>query len=77
MATKKKTTHAPSAPAMSKEEQIGFHKGAVDTLLKERQEMVKIVTVVDQLLKAHVTALHHLGVKITQQKSKSLEKSLK
>lgn len=73
MVTKKET----ATPHMNKEEQIGFHKGAVDTLLKERQEMVKIVTIVDQLLKAHVMALKQLGVSITQQKSENLEKSLK
>lgn len=66
-----------SASKMSKEEQIGFHKGVIDTLLKERQEMVRIVTIIDQLIKAHMTALKQQGVNITQKQSESLEKSLK
>jgi hypothetical protein len=61
----------------SREEQIGFHKGSINTLLKEREEMVKIVTIVDQLLKAHMMALQKLGVKITQKSTENLEKSLK
>lgn len=52
---------------VSKEEQIGFHKGSITTLLKEREEMVKIVTIVDSLLKAHLDALQKLGVNIQVQ----------
>ena len=62
---------------VKKDEQIGFHKGAIDTLLKERQEMVRIITVIDQLLKAHAGALHQLGVKISQGREEKLEKALK
>ena len=51
---------------MSKDEQIGFHKGALDSLLKERQELYRLLTIVDQLIKAHAGALQKLGVKITQ-----------
>jgi len=61
---------------MSKEEQIGFHKGALDTLIKERQELYRLLTIVDALLKAHVQALHQLGVKITKQEEQKLEKKL-
>lgn len=51
---------------MNKDEQTGFHKGVVDTLLKERQEMVKIIQIVDSLLKAHIEALKKLGVDISK-----------
>ena len=61
---------------MPKEEQIGFHKGALDTLIKERQELYRLLTIVDTLLKAHVQALHHLGVKITKKEEKGLEKKI-
>ncbi len=47
---------------VSKEEQIGFHKGSLSTLAKERQEMHKIVNVVEQLMQMHVKALQELGV---------------
>jgi len=51
----------------SKEEQIGFHKGALSTLAKERQEMAKIIQVVEQLMQMHVTALKELGVDLQKQ----------
>ncbi len=46
----------------SKDEQVGFHKGALSTLAKEREEMLKILNVVEQLMKLHVKALKELGV---------------
>lgn len=46
----------------SKEEQIGFHKGALSTLAKERQEMAKIIAIVEQLMQMHIAALKELGV---------------
>lgn len=51
-----------NAGGMSKEEQIGFHKGALSTLAKEREEMKKILTIVEQLMQMHVKALKDLGV---------------
>lgn len=59
---KKKTTEK----APKKDEQIGFHKGAITTLLKERQEIVKMLQIVDTLLKAHFNELQKLGVKVTK-----------
>jgi len=49
---------------MAKDEEIGFHKGAISTLLKERQELIRMIQVVDALLKAHSDALQKLGVRI-------------
>ncbi len=49
---------------MANEETIGFHKGAVDTLLKERQELSKILSIVEHYLKAHIEELKKLGVDI-------------
>lgn len=46
----------------SKDEQIGFHKGALATLAKERQELLKMVSVVEQIMQMHVKALQELGV---------------
>jgi hypothetical protein len=66
---------------ISKDEQIGFHKGALNTLAKERQEFTKIIGIVDSLLKAHIQALKELGVDITkaapENPSEGLEKSIK
>lgn len=47
---------------VSKDEQIGFHKGALSTLAKERQEMTKILQIVEQLMQMHIKSLKELGV---------------
>jgi hypothetical protein len=79
-------TAAPRAGGASKDEQIGFHKGALSTLAKEREEMLKILTIVEQLMQMHVAALKELGVdleRIAKQaaaksgKSAPLEKQLR
>ncbi len=46
----------------SKDEQIGFHKGALTTLAKEREEMIKILQIVEQLMQMHIKGLKDLGV---------------
>jgi len=48
----------------SKDEQIGFHKGSLAVLAKEREEMSKIVSIVEQLMQAHIKALQDLGVDV-------------
>ncbi len=47
-----------------KDEEIGFHKGALSTLVKEREELVKTLNVVEQLMKLHIKALADLGVDV-------------
>jgi len=49
---------------MSKEEQIGFHKGAIQTLINERNELVRIINVTESLLKAHLEELKKLGINL-------------
>lgn len=51
----------------SKQEQIGFHKGALSTLAKEREEMAKILNIVEQLMQMHIKALKELGVDLAAQ----------
>ena len=48
--------------SVSKDEQIGFHKGSLATLAKEREEMQKILAIVEQLMQMHIRALKDLGV---------------
>ncbi len=55
---------------MNKDEQIGFHKGALSTLAKERQEMARIIGIVEQLMQMHVQALQELGVDLTKEAAK-------
>jgi len=47
---------------VSKEEQIGFHKGALSTLAKEREEMLRILQIVEQLMQMHIKGLKDLGI---------------
>jgi len=56
------------SPGMSKEEEIGYHKGSVNTLANERNELLKMVQVVEALVQAHLKRLEELGVKITKKK---------
>lgn len=59
---------------MVHEEEIGFHKGAISTLIKERQELTKILSIVDALLKAHIDALKKLGIDITKPVAEAAKK---
>jgi UDP-N-acetylglucosamine enolpyruvyl transferase len=52
---------------VSKEEQIGFHKGALSTLAKEREELLKMVNIVEQLMQMHIKSLKELGVDLEAQ----------
>lgn len=54
----------------NKSEQIGFHKGSLTTLAKERQELVKIINITEQLMQMHINALKELGVNLEEQKKK-------
>ena len=58
----------------SKDEQIGFHKGALTTLAKEREEMLKILSIVEQLMQMHVKGLQELGVDLQQEAQKTRAK---
>jgi thiaminase len=56
---------------MTNDEQIGFHKGSLATLAKEREELVKIVRITEQLMEAHVKALKELGVDLEAEAKKA------
>ena len=62
------------AEEMNKDEQIGFHKGSIATLAKEREELVKIVGIVEQLIQAHSESLKKLGVDLEAQAKEMQEK---
>ena len=63
---------------VNKDEQIGFHKGALTTLAKEREELGRIVGIVEQLMQMHLKALKDLGVDLAKQakKRQKLEQKL-
>lgn len=55
-------------PKISKEEEIGFHKGALNTLVAERNELFKMLQNVEAIMQAHLKRLEELGIKIEQAK---------
>lgn len=59
---------------MEKEETIGFHKGSLSTLIKEREELSRIISIVDQLIQAHQKALSDLGVNLEKKSNQVEEK---
>jgi len=66
------------AKDINKDEQIGFHKGALTTLAKEREEMLKILSIVEQLMQMHIKSLKELGVDLQKEaKPKKIEDSLR
>jgi len=62
---------------MNKDEQRGFHKGALSTLSKEREELARILSIVEQLMQLHVGALKDLGVDVSKQEVKQPVKKKK
>ncbi len=60
-------------PEISREEEIGIHKGALNTLLAERNELIKMVANVEVIMQAHIARLKELGVEIKVQQPKEEE----
>lgn len=58
---------------MAKEEQIGFHKGSLATLAKEREELIRLINITEQLMQAHIKALKELGVDLEAEAKKAQE----
>ncbi|MCB9361994.1 hypothetical protein H6504_01030 [Candidatus Woesearchaeota archaeon] len=56
---------------ISKDEQIGIHKGALSTLAKEREELMRLVGICEQLMQMHLKGLKELGVDIEAQAKES------
>ncbi len=52
---------------MSNEEKMGFHKGSLATLTKEREEMLRILQIVEQLMQMHIKELKDMGVDLVAQ----------
>ena len=62
-ALNKATEEKPTQPQPSSEE-IGFHKGSLNTLVAERNELLKMVGNVEAIMKAHIEKLKELGVEM-------------
>ena len=55
-------------PKMPKDVEVGFHQGAITTLVNERNEIVRMVSNVEAIIQAHVKRLEELGVKVQRNK---------
>lgn len=51
-------------PKIPKETEIGFHQGALNTLVNERNELVRMIQQIESVMQAHIKRLEELGVKI-------------
>lgn len=58
------------AKEMPKQEQIGYHKGSLAVLTKEREELTRIVGIVEQLMQMHMNALKEFGVDLEEEAKK-------
>ncbi len=61
---------------MPKDEKVGFHKGSLATLSKEREELMRILQIVEQLMQMHVSELKNMGIDLAAQ-AKDAAKQLK
>ena len=53
---------------MPKKEKIAYHQGALSTLVGERNELIKMLQTVENLVQAHLQELEKLGVKLQEKK---------
>lgn len=52
------------SPKMTKEQEIAFHQGALNTLVNERNELFKMIQNVEVVMQAHLKRLEELGVNV-------------
>ena len=62
---------------MSKDEQVGFHKGSLTTLAKERSELQRILAIVEQLMQMHLAELKRLGVDLEKEAQVAKQQQVK
>ena len=59
------------------DEEIGYHKGALTTLAKERAELKRIMDIVEQLMHYHVGELKKMGIDIAKETKTETKKPVK
>lgn len=60
---------------MPKDEQVGFHKGSLTVLAKERQEFQRMLGIVEQLMQMHLSELKRLGVDLSKEAAESAKQA--
>jgi hypothetical protein len=61
----------------SKDEIVGYHKGSLGVLSKEREEMMRILSIVEQLMQMHISELKKLGIDLSKEVEKAKQESAK
>ena len=56
---------------LEKSEKIGFHKGSLATLTKEREELARMLSIVEQLMHMHIKELKEVGVDLAAEAKKA------
>ncbi|MBS3164986.1 hypothetical protein J4439_06150 [Candidatus Woesearchaeota archaeon] len=56
-----KKPEAKAGVQMSKDQMQGYHLGALETLIKERNELARILGIVEQLVAMHLKSLQESG----------------
>src|SRR6056297_2237373 len=59
---------------MPQEMEVGFHQGALNTLNKERSELLKMAQNVESIMQMHAQRLKELGVNIQFQQGQGQQK---
>lgn len=65
-----KAFNKKSEPEISRDVEIGFHQGALNTLINERNELVRMIQQVEAVMQAHIKRLEELGIKIKTNQDK-------
>lgn len=55
-------------------EKIGFHKGSLATLTKEREELMRILQIVEHLMQMHIKELKEVGVDLIAEAKETTKK---
>ena len=62
---------------MADNEQIGFHKGSINTLLAEKAELIKMISNVDNIILAHNDSLRKMGIDYLEELRKAQQNTSK
>ena len=70
MAKKEASKKTSNSSSGNNTEMVGFHKGSIATLAKEREELMRILQIVEQLMQMHIKELKNLGIDLMAEAKK-------
>ena len=57
-------------PEIPRDVEVGFHQGALNTLINERNELIRMIQQVESVMQAHMKRLEEMGIKIKTSEDK-------